>query len=123
MRSVLRLLQRLSDNLVHQRRSSENRHSQLTATSRLVFSVTIEEHHVVSRPSSEFGDNIIAEDVVAGLEIGVDCSVEHREVFGVANRTLDKALDRISISCASRDRLSPRYTVYALSFGPICVHS
>lgn len=123
MRPVLRRLQWLSDDMVDQRGSSVNCHSQSAATSHTVLPLIIEELHVVSRPDSEFEDNVIAEDVVSRLELGVGRSVEHRRIFKVAVRNLLKALSIVSVACTLRDRPSRRYTAYGLSFGPTLVHS
>ena len=89
----------------------------------MVLRKIMQELQATLKPDLGIEDNVIAEDVVSRLEQGAGRPVEHRKFFGVADRTLVETLGRLSVSCASRDRLSRRYTAYALSFGYVLVHS
>ena len=68
-----------------------NRDSQSAATSSMVLPMIIEALNDIPRPDSGFEDNVIAEDIVSRLELGVDRCVEHPKVFRIANHRFAKA--------------------------------
>lgn len=52
----------------------------------------IEGFHDFSRPDLGFGANVLVEDVVPRLELGVDRSVKDAKISKITNRRLAKAL-------------------------------
>ena len=65
--------------------------SQSAATSSMVLPMIIEALNDIPRPGSGFEDNVIAEEIVSSLELGVDGRVEYPKVPRIANRRLAKA--------------------------------